>query len=65
MKNKMGNWQSNAKYANEFKKATTLNLPRGLERRKFELRWMLAFERITFDEFEEKMKKLKEESNDN
>jgi len=58
----MGTWQDNAKYADEFKKATTFT--RSIDRRIWELRWSLAFGRITFLEFEKKMKILKKKIKD-
>jgi len=47
-------------YYTQWKKQTTLT-PRSIDRRMYNLRWALAFGRISFDEFEKKMKKLKKE----
>lgn len=54
---------ANAKYAKEFKKATTLSLPQGYERKKYDLGWALANQKITYKEYARRLKKLQKDYN--
>jgi len=55
----------NAKYANEFNKATSLNgnlYPQGKRRKRYELGHLLGFKKITFEEYTKRIKELENDS---
>lgn len=57
----MGNWETNSKYHKEFIKLKSCTLPKGKRRRLYELRWALAFKKISFNEYSKKLKILERE----
>jgi len=59
-------WEENAKYKKEFdhsinKTSQMITIPRGYNKKKYDLGWMLAFGKITFDQYKKKLKKLNKE----
>jgi len=60
-------WEKNAKQRKEFDKSLNktsqmITIPRGEKKRIYDLKYLLAFGHISFDEYEKRMRKLK---NDN
>jgi len=59
-------WEDHSKYKKEFdhsinRTSQMITIPKGNRKRMYNLRWQLAFGKITFDEYERRVRKLKKE----
>lgn len=66
----MEDWEKNAKYKDNFDEAQNktsqmITIARGIKKRIYDLRYALAFGKITFDEYERKLKELKKNGGNN